>query len=533
MLRRSLQLKVATTFAVFMAIMAGSFFLYQQLALMPIFTALEREFVARDLERVAQTFAHEQSAIAAITFDWSAWDDTYEYVQNHDPAYAEANLLSSTFDNLNINLISIYDNSGMAVWGRVYDLEKKAWTTLAEFPPEGPAKVASLLSFPQQAVADQLRAGLMLTEKGLLLIASRPILDSQMTGKPRGVLAMGRLIQGENLEKLRLVAGLSFEVVPVEQLEVGHPALALITRKDAKRAMHVETLNASILVAWRPLLDMEENPRFLLKVTIARDIFRTAYRGLRSGVWLMVGGLLVLMAVLMVLVQYEVVRPIVRMSRHLTHLRLNGNYDQRFDYTETDELGRLARSLNDLLTRVAEQSSQLKDLSYEDSLTNVANRRCFNEQFRLQWEYCAREQLPLGIILCDIDDFKRFNDLYGHLEGDKCLHEVAQALKRSANKKLDLVARFGGEEFVILLPETTLLDVIKIAERIRVKIEALAIEHGRSQTSRWVTMSLGVASMIPTLECSSEILLHAADSALYRAKAGGRNRVVSGSVSAH
>jgi diguanylate cyclase (GGDEF)-like protein len=145
--------------------------------------------------------------------------------------------------------------------------------------------------------------------------------------------------------------------------------------------------------------------------------------------------------------------------------------------------------------------------------------------------HCATEHLPLAVILCDIDDFKRYNDLYGHLQGDQSLREVAQTLKRAANKKSDLVARFGGEEFVILLPETTLLDAIAVAERICTTVEALHIEHEHSHVSQWVTVSLGVAALTPSKEFTSEMLLHAADTALYRAKTAGRNRVASGAIS--
>ncbi len=531
MLKNSLQIKVAATFVLFMAIMAGLFFVYQQTILIPVYSALERAFVARELERVVNVFHHEQMGLAALAADWSAWDDTYEYAIDRNSEYEEGNLNLSSLANLSVNVMFLYDKTGAVVWGGVAEPGEETWTTLAEFPPQGPSHISGLSEFPDVHGGKQLRAGMVFTEKGLLMLASLPILNSHGKGEPHGVLVMGRLLKGENLEKLQTVAGLDFEVLPTEQLPAKHKALALTQLNHQENAMYIEDQNLDTLVAWRAIHDLYGQPRFLVKVTIARDLFRTGYQGLRNGVWLMIGSMLILMAGLMLLVQREVVRPVVRISQHLLRLRLKGVYDEPIHYTARDELGRLARFLNALLLKVAEQSTQLKDLSYEDSLTAVANRRCFNEQFQQQWMRCSAEQLPLAVILCDIDDFKRYNDLYGHLQGDQCLHEVAQALKRAANKQKDLVARFGGEEFVILLPETTLLDAIAVAERICTTVEALHIEHGHSQVSGWVTVSLGVAALTPTNDLSPETLLHAADNALYRAKTAGRNRVASGAIS--
>lgn len=531
MLKSSLQIKVAATFVVFMAIMAGLFFVYQQTILIPVYSALERAFVARELERVMKVFHHEQMGLAALAADWSAWDDTYEYAIDRNSTYEDGNLSLSSLTNLSVNLIFLYDKTGAVLWGGVSEPGEETWSSLAEFPPQGPSHIPGLSAFPDVPAGKQLRAGLVFTGKGLLMLASLPILNSHAQGDPHGVFVMGRLLKGENLEKLQTVAGLDFEVLPAAQLPTDHKALALTQPKTQENAMYIDDQDLNTLVAWRAMHDLYDQPRFLVKVTIARDIFRTGYQGLRNGVWLMIGAMLILMAGLMVVVQREVVRPVVRISQHLLRLRLKGVYDQPINYTARDELGRLARSLNALLLKVAEQSNQLKDLSYEDSLTAVANRRCFDEQFQHQWIHCVTEKLPLAVILCDIDDFKRYNDLYGHLQGDKCLHDVAQTLKRAANKQKDLVARFGGEEFVILLPETTLLDAIAVAERICTTVEALHIEHGHSHVSRWVTVSLGVAAVTPSNDLSSEVLLHAADNALYRAKTAGRNRVASGAIS--
>jgi diguanylate cyclase (GGDEF)-like protein len=168
-------------------------------------------------------------------------------------------------------------------------------------------------------------------------------------------------------------------------------------------------------------------------------------------------------------------------------------------------------------------NQQLERLANLDGLTQVANRRCFDERLEQEWKRHAREQSPLALILCDIDYFKRYNDYYGHQAGDACLKRVAQTLEASVQRSTDFVARYGGEEFVIILPNTSFDGAIHIAELIQINIRHLEIPHVQSDANPYVTISLGISSKIPTLETSSISLIASADKALYVAKKYGRN----------
>ncbi len=161
-----------------------------------------------------------------------------------------------------------------------------------------------------------------------------------------------------------------------------------------------------------------------------------------------------------------------------------------------------------------------------DTLTGIANRRSFDEYLKREWKRTAREKVPLSLIMCDIDLFKNYNDLYGHQEGDACLNAVAQAIHGGAVRPGDFVARYGGEEFVVILPATPAEGALHIAEAIRAAVRRLHIPHEGSQVDTCVTLSLGIASTIPSAEESMENLLQTADAALYDAKQQGRNRVV-------
>lgn len=167
----------------------------------------------------------------------------------------------------------------------------------------------------------------------------------------------------------------------------------------------------------------------------------------------------------------------------------------------------------------------LERLAAIDGLTEIPNRRQFDNVLEREWGRSHRNKNPLSLLMVDIDYFKNFNDAYGHTSGDECLRQVARAISGSVNRTSDLVARYGGEEFAVILPETTLSSAVKIAEQIRENVESLQIYHCGSQVSDYVTLSLGVATIIPTPETSPNHLIEMADRLLYQAKTNGRNQV--------
>lgn len=197
--------------------------------------------------------------------------------------------------------------------------------------------------------------------------------------------------------------------------------------------------------------------------------------------------------------------------------------------TIADQLA-IAIHQSQIYRRLQLANQELKRQATIDGLTQVANRLRFDTYLHREWHRLKREQQPLSLILCDIDQFKRYNDTYGHPAGDECLVRVAQALQGSLRRPADLVARYGGEEFGIILPNTTEMGAARVAESLQSNVEALHISHLASDVGDWVTISLGVACEVPTAEGSPAHLLKMADLALYQAKEWGRNRYCVGSV---
>lgn len=189
----------------------------------------------------------------------------------------------------------------------------------------------------------------------------------------------------------------------------------------------------------------------------------------------------------------------------------------------TDQLNAANQEITSLNHRLQEQLTIAEVTAITDALTQLANRRCFEQSLQQEWQRLARLRVPLSVMLCDVDYFKRYNDTYGHLAGDSCLQLVAEAIQNVISRPSDLVARYGGEEFVVILPETPLAGAIHIAEKLRRSIHDLRIIHSNSEVSEYITMSIGVASQVPNHTSSPKLLIELADQALYSAKQKGRN----------
>jgi len=175
-------------------------------------------------------------------------------------------------------------------------------------------------------------------------------------------------------------------------------------------------------------------------------------------------------------------------------------------------------------------NQELDDLSKRDPLTGLANRRAHDSWLHEVWKEGLVSELPVGVIMVDIDRFKDYNDFYGHPAGDLCLAAIARCLRDFLRGTSDCVARFGGEEFVVLLPGVSEADCADVAERLRLAVEALELPHLGVGSRSTVTISAGVASVVPQKSRQPHSLLAAADEALYCAKRSGRNRVVIGQL---
>ena len=271
------------------------------------------------------------------------------------------------------------------------------------------------------------------------------------------------------------------------------------------------------------------------------EAYRSLYAQAARSALLVLVGMLIALAASVAMVQH-MTRPI-RSLQDGAALIGQGALDHRISVTTGDELEALANSFNRMAeqlqesyatleqkveertSELAESNRKLELLSATDALTGIANRRRFDEVLALEWSRATRTRQPLALAMLDIDWFKPYNDHYGHQAGDVCLQRVAHVISSSICRGTDLVARYGGEEFVFMAPATNAETALSLAQKLCEEFRSIALPHDQSPFG-CVTVSIGVASMIPDVEQSSKVLIEAADRAMYRAKELGRNRVI-------
>ncbi len=218
---------------------------------------------------------------------------------------------------------------------------------------------------------------------------------------------------------------------------------------------------------------------------------------------------------------FQIEEVIARVSNQLQINRLKIELKAKNARLEQELLKR--QSIEKKLLNLNQQLSKLAAL---DGLTQIANRRIFDEFLTREWQRGQREKQTLSLILCDIDYFKLYNDSLGHQSGDLCLKKVAQTILNTVNRPADLVARYGGEEFAVILPQTPAKNALQVAETIRLQVKQLYLSHPESLVSDYISLSLGVTSIVPQPKYTKKQLLITADKALYQAKKQGRDRAV-------
>jgi diguanylate cyclase (GGDEF)-like protein len=292
-----------------------------------------------------------------------------------------------------------------------------------------------------------------------------------------------------------------------------------------------------------------------------RDVMTQIHSGTQTTIWLCLAALMVVIG-LNILISRWLAKPIIGLSQASQEIA-RGDFTRQINLPIIRELSVLAASFRQMSLEIQDSRHQLEDysrsleqkvrdrtqaleaeidrrsaaesalqsaneelrrLAYLDGLTQIPNRRWFDEALTQEWYRLKREQLPLSLIICDVDYFKKYNDGYGHQVGDECLQDVARAIAAAARRPPDLAARYGGEEFVLLLPNTPLAGAIEVANALQARIKSLKLPHQYSEVSQFVTLSLGIASTIPTEEMNPAELLARADRGLYRAKSEGRDR---------
>lgn len=473
-----------------------------------------------EAKRAHRALKREYQHLLIYVRESAVWDDTYHFVQESNQNYIDANLGVKHFVAAGVDLLSHLDDDGNQVWAGYSASGKVDTDTGAILADEIWTSVKGTLGNLQSV------AGIVATSKGLMVVAAHRVHDSREQEMQRGMMLAGRLLENDLLAQLRGETGLDFDIFPMADLSALEKPVVMESDLPVSGEPLARFISDSQLQLLARFQDFSGQAALVIRINLSRDGFSQAVEIIRYS---LVGTTIVFVFTLLcawLLMRRMVFLPIADLAKHTSELHDSGDYKRRFGRRDTDELGALAREFDELLNRIETQAEDLKRLSFEDGLTSLKNRRYFDEQLRLAWAMLQRTRQPLSLLILDVDDFKRYNDHYGHQQGDAALRAVAQVTRDVLRRAVDTVARYGGEEFAAILPGTSLADAQLLAERVRTELMELGLPHETSQVASVVTVTIGVASANAGSDMESDVLLRMADQALYAAKHSGKNKVM-------
>lgn len=508
-----LRLKILLTFVVCFGLMAGTSLHLLQTSMAESYNALERREMVAHMNRVQQVIEARLGALHTTAQDWSVWTDMYQFALRPNMAWAE--------ENIGLTAMAPADLSLFVVYGQDQSL-----LTLVTRDAQGrPLALPNFLTSPFASHFKQADlapgCGLMPTDAGLMLTCWAPIKRSDATGDFVGTVVMGRLFDAPLVEKLGQQINLPFGLHPAAMLTQGltlwpgPKAAGLLGKTDFYTAHDSDTYHL-----YYPLQSLLGQDVGLIKLDVSRDVHLQSQqlfeRVRQEQLWIAVA----LAVLLLGIIHFLLVNRLRRFEQQLIALADESTWDKRLTIGGRDELGVLAGRVNQLLALIQSQVSALNEQSMTDALTGLANRRAFDTKLAQEHARALRHGKDLALLMVDVDQFKAYNDFYGHPMGDLALKKIAEVLQQSIRHTPDLAARIGGEEFALLLPETDLDGARQTAQRIHAKLRASGIAHAASSVAPCITLSVGLAVVKDEATAS---FVQRTDLALYLAKESGRN----------
>lgn len=482
----------------------------------PALLADERALAKTELDRLERVMDSDRLALLAMTKDWAIWDDTYEFMQGKHATYTKSNFSRAMFEDMDYQFMLFFDTDGTVQWTAGIDPVSDDYTLCPG--TEGECAWAQPTARRLRPLVryrpDEGTAYLELTPYPAF-IALHPILRTDESGPPQGWLAQVRLLDDEWNTHIENQTDLPIEVLPATQQAI-HQGLVLDRTSDHQ------------MVVTRPITQVPGSESMLLRSHLPREDFFTQLATFRYTQFWTAGLLLLVIATVLILLESMILRPLRQFASFTQKLHAQENCDASPPHTllkRHDEIGVLAREFSNLLEVQRRQTSSLVELSHHDPLTGLANRRLFDQHLDKMMSLTLRRSQPMSLLMIDIDYFKAYNDHLGHPAGDACLKTIAGTMQRQFTHPLQLVARTGGEEFSVILPGSSATLAARLADDLRLAIEALGMPHPTNDTSGVVTVSIGIGHNTPEQPRSTQALIDAADTALYRAKLGGRNRI--------
>lgn len=484
-----------------------------------LFVQIEQEKLQERNHQIVRSIFNEIEKIQGTARDWAEWDDSYQFMQDSNQEYIDSNLVPGIVDDLHI-------------FGLFYlNLDFKSHYSITS-EPQRPVLDLLIRQIETEAVRKILLSPDAEGGKGVLLYNSdvdlfywaviQPITDSDSVAPANGYLVLLKLMDEAFAQKLSAIFGAPIKIISTH--DVGSEGCVQFC-SDTTFCQRIDFINDNRAALLITFTDESRKHHLLLQ----SHVFRNLHIQLRQVflqtllVLLGIGGVIVLL-ISLILGRF-VLTPIGRVADEFARCAENKDMTTRLNVDGPSEIRQMAKSANMMLEEIQSLNEQLQAMAQVDELTGLSNKRHFYDLYTRLFARAKRNGVSIGLIMIDIDFFKQFNDLYGHLSGDDCLRRVAGVLKQTVSRSTDIVARFGGEEFIVVLDNVSVSGLEAVCRNFSVALEQEAIKHEGSKITQRVTCSLGAVATIPRRTMEPRELISQVDELLYLAKKNGRNRV--------
>lgn len=503
----------------FSALALGAFLtavsLVSRIALLKAFARLEADSARENVSRMHGAVASERSKLAILAIAYGQWDQTYKFMAGQDPAFADSEFSPAALKRIHVDCIALFDPADKLVLYRGI----RDWSAI-------PADVHEIASAHEQVVSKSGKnvasSGILDLDGRLLMLSFQPIVPTQGTDTSRGTLVMAREWDNSVISSISHNMGTPAWLEPGEGAPHASADLIWSNGEDLAR-----TDGDSSMLDYVALHDFSGATRGFLVTRTPRALYLEGKIKIHYLWTLLLLTGTIFCAGLLFFVDAILVRRIRSLSQEVSRITVSGDLGLRLNAGGSDELSGLAGTVNTMLIAIQKAKSELEHAqeslrfhAEHDALTGILNRRAIRDVLRKELARCRRDKSTLGVILGDLDHFKRINDRFGHGAGDTLLVTAVQRIAANL-RSYDSFGRYGGEEFLLIAPGCDLAVTQKLAERIRIAIGGEPVDLGVESAK--VTISLGVT--LGTADSDPEFLVAVADRALYQAKGNGRNRV--------
>lgn len=459
----------------------------------------DKHNIITDMNRVEKFTAIEKDNLNRLNGDWAVWDDSYSFIQTESEQYFKSNLTDGTFVNNQLNYMMYVRGKEEVIYARGYDFLKE------EELPIPPGLINQLLSIAQDNNTEELT---FLWEDGSkpVIFSIRSIFRSGGKGESRGKLIMGRIIDETYISNMGNALSLSLSINP---------------DKGSYENDEVEIINNQLIQGNLNLTDLYDQPILQINMLQERSFFQEKKQSMNQLMGNLFSAILVLTLVTFIVFRKLFITPVARLAAQMKEIRFGENFTIRLQAKTSSikEITELEESINTMLCKLETTHGEVLKLAYQDSLTSLSNRVQLYQEFI---SFARRHNNQVAVLFFDLDGFKRVNDTWGHSVGDSLLIRVADRLQACFSHENSIIARIGGDEFVVV---TTYQDSAHLKAKAKKINDKINEEYVFGQVKTYVSSSIGI-SQFPEDSTQFEDLLKFADMAMYEAKMKGKNQFV-------